>query len=136
VFSDEETWGIRWVNGRKDEEVREGFQLEAQNLSRPTEGAFPLALRKRLEDLRRKLADVACAEGKDEVACVCLDGDGGDRSGKIGSELDVGRSDFFRKALGRHAGNGLLAGSVNGQYNYRVRIDKCAGELIHQIQRA
>ena len=55
-------------------------------------------------------------------------------AGKSGTNCDVGALDFCGEAFGGYAGDGLLAGGVDGEDADGVGVSECAGELVHKVE--
>ena len=68
---------------------------------------------KGFDNLRRKLADAAGAEGEDKVTRAGLGDYGRDSSGKVGSKGNGRTGNVRDEALCCDAGDGLLAGGVD-----------------------
>src|ERR1035437_5183484 len=88
------------------------------------------------QDLRGQLAHAASAEGEDEVALADFGGDQLDGGRKLRGKVHLRPLDAAGQPLRRHAGDGLLAGGVDGQDDDGVCISKCATELVEEVQGA
>jgi len=86
------------------------------------------------QNLRSQLADVASAEGKDQIAFAGLGCDGGNSGGEVGGELNLRALDACGQALGCYAGDGFFAGCVDGQDYNSIGIRERTTKLVQKIK--
>src|ERR1039458_2833498 len=86
------------------------------------------------QNLRSQLAHVSCAESQNQVAIADFGSNQAHGGGKLRGIMDGWPLNASDQALGCDAGDGVLAGGVDGKHDDGIRIAKCATELVEEIE--